>query len=78
VGLETTVKRSIIDTRDKPHANPEKYRRLHVILGDANMNEASTYLKVGTTSLALAMIEADRSRSCTGCGTRQTDHDEDH
>nr|WP_030484330.1 depupylase/deamidase Dop [Nocardioides aequoreus] len=57
VGLETTLKRPIINTRDEPHADPEKYRRLHVILGDANLAETSTYLKVGTTSLVLAMIE---------------------
>jgi Pup amidohydrolase len=57
VGLETTLKRPIINTRDEPHADPEKYRRLHVILGDANLAEISTYLKVGTTSLVLAMIE---------------------
>jgi Pup amidohydrolase len=57
VGLETTLKRPIINTRDEPHADPEKYRRLHVIIGDANMSEISTYLKVGTTSLVLAMIE---------------------
>ncbi|WP_101524467.1 depupylase/deamidase Dop [Nocardioides houyundeii] len=57
VGLETTLKRPIINTRDEPHADPEKYRRLHVILGDANLSEISTYLKVGTTSLVLAMIE---------------------
>jgi proteasome accessory factor A len=58
VGLETTLKRPIINTRDEPHADPEKYRRLHVIIGDANLNEVATYLKVGTTSLVLAMIEA--------------------
>jgi proteasome accessory factor A len=58
VGLETTLKRPIINTRDEPHADPEKYRRLHVIIGDANLNEVSTYLKVGTTALVLAMIEA--------------------
>ncbi len=57
VGLETTLKRPIINTRDEPHADPEKYRRLHVILGDANLAEISTYLKVGTTALVLAMIE---------------------
>jgi proteasome accessory factor A len=57
VGLETTLKRPIINTRDEPHADPEKYRRLHVIIGDANMSEVSTYLKVGTTALVLAMIE---------------------
>ena len=57
VGLETTLKRPIINTRDEPHADPDKYRRLHVIIGDANMAEISTYLKMGTTSLVLAMIE---------------------
>jgi proteasome accessory factor PafA2 len=58
VGLETTLKRPIINTRDEPHADPEKYRRLHVIIGDANLNEVATYLKAGTTALVLAMIEA--------------------
>ena len=57
VGLETTLKRPIINTRDEPHADAEKYRRLHVILGDANLAELSTFLKVGTTSLVLSMIE---------------------
>jgi proteasome accessory factor A len=57
VGLETTLKRPIINTRDEPHADPDKYRRLHVIIGDANLSEVSTYLKVGTTALVLAMIE---------------------
>jgi proteasome accessory factor A len=59
VGLETTFKRPIINTRDEPHANPELYRRLHVIVGDANMSEISTYLKMGTTALLLRMIEDD-------------------
>ncbi len=57
VGLETTLKRPIINTRDEPHADPEKSRRLHVIIGDANLSEISTYLKVGTTALVLDMIE---------------------
>ena len=57
VGLETTLKRPIINTRDEPHADAERYRRLHVIIGDANLSELSTYLKLGTTSLVLAMIE---------------------
>ena len=51
------MKRPIINTRDEPHADPEKYRRLHVIIGDANLSEISTYLKLGTTALVLAMIE---------------------
>ncbi|HUS21103.1 MAG TPA: depupylase/deamidase Dop [Aeromicrobium sp.] len=58
VGLETTLKRPIINTRDEPHADPKKYRRLHVILGDANCSEIAIYLKHGMTSLVLAMIEA--------------------
>ena len=58
VGLETTLKRGIINTRDEPHADADKYRRLHVIIGDANMSEYSTLLKVGTTALVLDMIEA--------------------
>src|SRR4051812_47011469 len=57
VGLETTLKRPIVNTRDEPHADADRYRRLHVIIGDANMAEISTYLKVGTTALVLAMIE---------------------
>ncbi|BBE22799.1 proteasome accessory factor PafA2 [Arthrobacter sp. MN05-02] len=57
IGLETTVRRPIINTRDEPHAVAEKYRRLHVIIGDANLNEVSNYLKLGTTSLVLALVE---------------------
>lgn len=59
VGLETTLKRPIINTRDEPHADPEKYRRLHVIVGDANLSDTATYLKMGTTSIVLSMIEDD-------------------
>jgi proteasome accessory factor A len=59
IGLETTLKRPIVNTRDEPHADPQKYRRLHVIVGDANMSEIATYLKVGTTAIVLAMIEDD-------------------
>ncbi len=57
VGLETTIRRPIVNTRDEPHADPLIYRRLHVICGDANMSQVSTLLKVGTTSILLAMIE---------------------
>ena len=57
VGLETTLKRPIINTRDEPHCDAAKYRRLHVIVGDANMSEIATFLKVGTTAIVLAMIE---------------------
>jgi len=57
VGLETTIRRPIINTRDEPHAVAEKYRRLHVIIGDANLSEVSIYLRLGTTALVLSMIE---------------------
>jgi proteasome accessory factor PafA2 len=57
VGLETTLKRPIINTRDEPHADPEKYRRLHVIVGDATLCEVATFLKLGTTGLVLKLIE---------------------
>jgi proteasome accessory factor PafA2 len=59
VGLETTLKRPIVNTRDEPHADAQKYRRLHVIVGDANLAEVATFLKVGTTALVLSMIEDD-------------------
>ena len=59
VGLETTLKRPIVNTRDEPHADAQKYRRLHVIVGDANLAEVSTFLKVGVTAVVLAMIEVD-------------------
>ncbi|MEY4899798.1 MAG: hypothetical protein RI895_220 [Actinomycetota bacterium] len=58
VGLETTLRRPIINTRDEPHADPDKFRRLHVIIGDANMSHRATYLKMGTTAIVLSMIEA--------------------
>ena len=57
VDLNTMVKRPIINTRDEPHAEPSKYRRFHVIVGDANMAELSTYLKVGATSIVLDLLE---------------------
>ncbi len=57
VGLETTLKRPIINTRDEPHADASRYRRLHVIIGDANRSELQTFLKIGTTALVLDAIE---------------------
>ncbi len=59
VGLETTLKRPIVNTRDEPHCDAQKYRRLHVIVGDANLSEVATFLKVGVTAAVLAMIEDD-------------------
>ena len=73
VGLETTLKRPIVNTRDEPHADPQKYRRLHVIVGDANLCEVATFLKVGTTAIVLAMIEdgfIDKDLSISGAGRR--------
>ncbi|MDO8390143.1 MAG: depupylase/deamidase Dop [Actinomycetota bacterium] len=59
VGLETTLKRPIVNTRDEPHCDPTKYRRLHVIVGDANMSETATLVKLGAACIVLAMIEDD-------------------
>jgi len=58
VGLETTLKRPIVNTRDEPHADPASYRRLHVIIGDANRSETQTFLKLGSLSMFLAALEA--------------------
>ena len=57
VGLSTTARRGIVNTRDEPHSTHDRYRRLHVITGDSNCSEVSTALKVGTTSLLLAAFE---------------------
>ena len=80
VGLETTMRRPIVNTRDEPHCDPQKYRRLHVIVGDANMSEVATYLKVGTTAIVLAMIEddavgADLALANPVAAIRQISHD---
>src|SRR5680860_443480 len=58
VSSATTRSRPIINTRDEPHADAEKYRRLHVIVGDSNMSETTTLLKVGAAELVLRMVEA--------------------
>ena len=57
VSSATTRSRPIINTRDEPHADSDRYRRLHVIVGDSNMSEYATYLKVGATALLLRMLE---------------------
>jgi proteasome accessory factor A len=57
VGLETTLKRPIINTRDEPHCDAERFRRLHVIIGDANMSQVATFVKLGSTALLLAALE---------------------
>ncbi len=59
VGLETTLKRPIINTRDEPHADAGRYRRLHVIIGDANRSEVQTFLKLGVMGFILCMVEDD-------------------
>ena len=59
VSIDTMNRRPIINTRDEPHADSEKYRRLHVIVGDANMSEVAAALKVGTTALVLDLLEQD-------------------
>jgi proteasome accessory factor A len=58
VDLNTMVKRPIVNSRDEPHADSARFRRLHVIAGDANMAEVSTYLKVGTLDIVLDLLEA--------------------
>src|SRR5674536_20572 len=58
VSSATTRSRPIINTRDEPHADAERFRRLHVIVGDSNMNEVTTLLKIGTADLVLRMIES--------------------
>jgi proteasome accessory factor A len=57
VSSATTRSRPIINTRDEPHADAERFRRLHVIVGDSNMSEYATFLKVGATSIMLRMLE---------------------
>jgi proteasome accessory factor A len=59
VSSATTRSRPIINTRDEPHADAERFRRLHVIVGDSNMSEYTTFLKIGTTSIVLRMLEED-------------------
>ena len=80
VGLETTLKRPIVNTRDEPHADAQKYRRLHVIVGDANLSEVSTFLKVGTTTIVLGMVEdgfvdKDYTLAAPVAAIRQVSHD---
>ena len=62
IGLETTLRRPIVNTRDEPHADRRRWRRLHVIMGDANCMDVPTFLKIGTTGLVLSAIEAEDER----------------
>jgi len=59
ISSATTRSRPIINTRDEPHADAERYRRLHVIAGDSNMSEYATFVKIGATAALLQMLEAD-------------------
>src|ERR671933_1156738 len=60
VSSATTRSRPIINSRDEPHADAERFRRLHVIVGDSNMSEYTNYLKMGTASIVLRMLEEDK------------------
>ncbi len=61
VSIDTMNRRPLVNTRDEPHADSSRYRRFHVIIGDANMSEVATALKIGTTSLVLELIEAGKA-----------------
>ncbi len=61
VSIDTMNRRPLVNTRDEPHADAAKYRRFHVIIGDANMSEWATAMKIGTTALMLALIERGES-----------------
>lgn len=61
VGLETTLKRPIVNTRDEPHAAADRHRRLHVIVGDANVADVANLLKIGMTSLVLRLAQTGRA-----------------
>lgn len=73
VGLETTFNRPIINTRDEPHADHHRFRRFHVINGDANQFDVSTYLRLGTTSLVLAALEQANDLRVEGFALDQDD-----
>src|SRR5438034_10159016 len=60
VSSATTRSRPIINTRDEPHADAERFRRLHVIVGDSNMSEYTNFLKMGSASIVLRMLEEDK------------------
>ena len=61
VSIDTMNRRPIVNTRDEPHADNSRYRRFHVIIGDSNMSEIATALKIGTTALVLELIERDKA-----------------
>ncbi|MDP9291199.1 MAG: proteasome accessory factor PafA2 family protein, partial [Verrucomicrobiota bacterium] len=61
VSIDTMNRRPLVNTRDEPHANASRFRRFHVIIGDSNMSEIATALKIGTTSLVLDLIEQGKA-----------------
>src|SRR5438046_2759246 len=61
VSIDTMNKRPLVNTRDEPHADPSRYRRFHVIIGDSNMSEWATALKIGTTTLVLGLIDPGKA-----------------
>ncbi|WP_291884283.1 depupylase/deamidase Dop [Cellulomonas sp.] len=73
IGLETTLRRPIVNTRDEPHADPDRWRRLHVIIGDATMLEVATYLRLGTAALVLWLIERAVGEGGAGGGLTMVD-----
>ena len=73
IGLETTIRRPIVNTRDEPHADESKYRRLHVIPADANMSHYSNLLKFGTTALVMNLIESHGEQTPVLPGVRLSD-----
>jgi len=73
IGLETTIRRPIVNTRDEPHADESKYRRLHVIPADANMSHYSNLLKFGTAALVMKLIESHSEQHPVLPGVRLSD-----
>src|SRR6202011_997730 len=61
VSIDTMNRRPLVNTRDEPHADTNRYRRFHVILGDSNMSEWATAMKIGTTALVLELIERGKA-----------------
>ncbi len=82
VSIDTMNRRPLVNTRDEPHADPAKYRRFHVIIGDANMSEWATAMKVGTTALILELIERGEVPAVELAqpieATRSISRDQDH
>ena len=76
VSIDTMNRRPIVNTRDEPHADTSRYRRFHVIVGDSNMSEIATALKVGATALVLDLIETrsrSENRTCQSRRSRKID-----